>query len=353
MGAELVTIDGSQGEGGGQILRSTLALSLVTRRPVRIENIRAGRPKPGLMRQHLTAVQAAARIGSAEVTGAEIGSKALTFVPQTVTPGRYTFSVGTAGSATLVLQTVLPALMIADGPSQLTLEGGTHNQWAPTFEFLKHAYLPIVSRMGPKVTAALERHGFHPAGGGRFQVEIEPVPRLKPLDLLERGELKNRSASAVVANLPGHIGDREVTTILDRLNWPPTNSLVEVVPAHGPGNVVFATLEYEHVTEVFTGFGRVGASAEHVANEVVRDVRNYLRSETPVGHYLADQILLPQGLCAYQSRLDGEPGRSSFATGPLTRHGITHIEILRKLLDLQITVEDRPDRALHVVTVGP
>src|SRR5512138_2046230 len=163
----MITIDGSQGEGGGQILRSALALSLVTGKPFRIENIRARRQKPGLMRQHLTAVNAAVEIGAAHVSGNTVGSSELTFAPTALRSGEYHFVVGTAGSCTLVLQTVLPALIIAEGSSEIRLEGGTHNPAAPPFDFLAGAFLPLLNRMGPDVRAALERPGFYPAGGGR------------------------------------------------------------------------------------------------------------------------------------------------------------------------------------------
>ncbi|MCL4149905.1 UNVERIFIED_CONTAM: hypothetical protein GTU68_063692 [Idotea baltica] len=195
-------IDGSQGEGGGQIVRSSLALSLVTGKPVSIENIRAGRKKPGLMRQHLTALNAAIEVSDAVATGTEIGARSLSFQPGKVKPGEYAFSVGTAGSATLVLQTVLPALLTADGPSRIVVEGGTHNQWAPPFDFLQKAFLPLVNRMGPKVKATLERHGFYPAGGGRFVVEIEPSQYLTGFDLLERGEIVSRCATSIAFQPP-------------------------------------------------------------------------------------------------------------------------------------------------------
>ncbi len=190
----MITIDGSQGEGGGQVLRTSLGLSLVTGKAFRIEKIRAGREKPGLLRQHLTAVRAAAQVGGAKVSGDEIGSRTLAFEPEQVRGGEYEFAVGTAGSATLVLQTVLPALIVAGGPSRLTLKGGTHNPWSPPFDFLQKAFLPLLERMGAKVTAELIRPGFYPAGGGEFTVEIQPVPggRLQPLDLLERGETVSR-----------------------------------------------------------------------------------------------------------------------------------------------------------------
>lgn len=336
MTANLI-IDGAQGEGGGQIVRSSLALALVTGKSMTIENIRAGREKPGLMRQHLTAVHAAAAICGGVVEGAEIGSQSLTFEPQPVRAGRYQFSVGTAGSATLVLQTVLPALLISDGPSELILEGGTHNQWAPPFDFLQNAFLPLVNRMGPRVTAALERHGFYPAGGGRFTVAIEPCPSLAGFDLVERGPTIARRACALVANLPDHIADREVERILEKLTWDPSCGASDRVQAHGPGNVVFVEITSEHVTEVFTAFGRTGARAEKVADEVVRQVREYLSTDVPIGSYLADQIMLPLGISAWQAA-NSQRG-SSFRTLPLTRHSTTHVEILRQFLDIDIRVE--------------
>ncbi|MFQ5792535.1 MAG: RNA 3'-terminal phosphate cyclase, partial [Acidobacteriota bacterium] len=204
----MLSIDGSAGEGGGQILRSSLALSAVTGTPFRIRNIRARRPKPGLMRQHLTAVCAAAEICGAAIDGAEIGSRELTF-----TPG----AVGTAGSTTLVLQTVLPALMTADGASELRLEGGTDNPFAPPFDFLAEAFLPLLARMGPQVAVELERAGFYPAGGGRLSARIVPVRKLRRLDLRQRGKLLSRRAKAVVARLPRRIADNEIQVLTDAL----------------------------------------------------------------------------------------------------------------------------------------
>jgi RNA 3'-terminal phosphate cyclase (ATP) len=189
MNTELVRIDGSAGEGGGQILRSALALALATGRPFEITNIRAGRKKPGLLRQHLTAVTAAAAVSGTQAPGARLGAGELRFTPGAIAPGEYRFAVGTAGSTTLVLQTVLPPLLVARGPSTLILEGGTHNPYAPPFDFLAKAFLPLVARMGPRVEAVLERPGFYPAGGGCIRVRVEPAPRLERLDLLERGEI--------------------------------------------------------------------------------------------------------------------------------------------------------------------
>src|SRR5689334_15022558 len=176
----VLTLDGAAGEGGGQILRSALALSLATGTPFRLDRIRGKRRPAGLLRQHLTALNAATEIGDAEVIGAQIGSSTITFTPRAVNPGTYRFAVGTAGSTTLVLQTVLPALMTASGPSELVLEGGTHNPFAPPFDFLARAFLPLIERMGPRFEASLERPGFYPAGGGKFQLRIDPAARLAP-----------------------------------------------------------------------------------------------------------------------------------------------------------------------------
>ncbi|TWT36998.1 RNA 3'-terminal phosphate cyclase [Posidoniimonas corsicana] len=318
----------------------------MTGKPVRIENIRAGRDKPGLMRQHLTAVRAAAEVGDARVEGDAVGSTEITFTPNGVRPGRYEFSVGTAGSGTLVLQTVLPALMFADGPSEVVVEGGTHNQWAPPYDFLAQVYFPLLGRLGARVTAGLERHGFYPAGGGRFSVGIEPVAEALGLELLERGELLCRSATAIVANLPKVIADRELQTIAKKLNWPPDClHTYEANDSAGPGNIVMIEVNHDGLRELFTGFGRHGARAERVASEAVNQARNYLASDAPVGKHLADQLLLPLGIIAWRHGL-----ASRFRTLPLTRHSVTHIEILRTLLGVPISAE--PDGAAQLVSVG-
>lgn len=319
----MTVIDGSYGEGGGQILRSSLALSMVTGTPFRIEKIRAGREKPGLMRQHLTAVNAATKICDAQVDGAAIGSQSLSFTPGKPRGGDYTFSIGTAGSTTLVLQTVLLPLLLADQPSRLTLEGGTHNPFAPPFDFLAKAYLPLVNRMGPTVRATLERPGFYPAGGGRIVVEIEPAKQLIGFDLSERGELRSRKARAIVSNLPRHIAERETKVFAKRLNWPTDQiETVEITGSPGPGNLVTIEVEYEHVGEVFTGFGEVGRPAEAVAMLAVQQYQRYIKSSAPVGEYLTDRLMLPFALA----------GGGSFRSTGLSRHSQTHLELIRMFL---------------------
>lgn len=328
----ILVIDGSQGEGGGQVLRTSLALSMVTRTPFRIEGIRAGRANSGLLRQHLTGVRAAAEICGATVRGAELGSKQLTFEPRDVRAGAYQFSIGTAGSTTLVLQTILPALLTAKGRSTVMLEGGTHNPAAPPFDFLQRVFLPLINRMGPRVSVELERYGFFPAGGGCFRVEIDPVEKLRPLELLTRGEIRRRTCRVFLSSLPRSIAEREWQAVTGSLNWPDDCLNVPELPhGRGPGNVLMLELESESLTEIFTAFGRKQASSEHVANEAVTQVREYLKSSAPVGEYLADQLLLPLALT----------GRSVFATTRLTRHSTTNIDVIHQFVDVPIeTVRD-------------
>jgi RNA 3'-terminal phosphate cyclase (ATP) len=326
----MVTIDGSYGEGGGQILRTSLALSLVTGKPFSISNIRAGRKKPGLMRQHLTAVNAAAEIGLAAIEGNRIGSQAFTFEPETIKPGNFHFAIGSAGSCTLVFQTILPALLIAGGPSEITLEGGTHNPFAPPFDFLKKVFLPVINRMGAGVDAVLEKPGFYPAGGGRFKVSINPAG-LDRLDLLERGNIIYQTARASVANLPVNIANRELKVIRDKLKWDTERlEAVEVENSQGPGNILTVEIESENITEVFTGFGEKGVSAEKVAKRAVKSVQEYLAVNVPVGRYLADQLLIPMALA----------GGGKFRTLSPTKHTTTNVDIVKKFLDVQITVSE-------------
>lgn len=326
----MLVLDGSLGEGGGQILRTSLALSLVTGTPFRIDRIRAGRARPGLMRQHLTAVEAAAAIGGAEVTGAEVGSQSLSFRPGPAVPGDHRFAVGTAGSATLVLQTVLPALLVARAPSALVLEGGTHNPMAPTFDFLARVFLPLLGRMGAEVSASLERPGFYPAGGGRFSVSIAGGGQgaLGRLELLERGAVRKRRATAMFSALPFQVARRELDVVRERMGLDVAACApLEVKSSPGPGNVVQIEVDSEHVTELFSAFGERGVRAELVAERVVAEATAYLEADVPVGAHLADQLLLPLAL--------GRGG--SFRTVRPTAHTTTQIEIIRRFLGRSIT----------------
>jgi RNA 3'-terminal phosphate cyclase (ATP) len=324
--AEIITIEGSDGEGGGQILRTSLALSLVTGKPFRIVNIRAGRKKPGLLRQHLTAVHAATEVGDAVSDGAEMGSRELVFRPQTIRAGDYRFAVGTAGSTTLVLQTVLPALMVAEGESSLTLEGGTHNPFAPPFDFLARTFLPQLARFGPKIDALLTRPGFYPAGGGRMELRITPAPRLRPVEIFERGADKGRRAIAHLAALSPDIASRAFDQIQKRLRW--DSSCFEIVqhPADcGPGFVLTSEVASDEITETFTGVGERGVRVEQVADAMIDQVRRYLTTSAPVGDYLADQLLIPLALS----------GAGGFRAVAVSRHAQTNMDVIQRFLPVQ------------------
>ena len=329
---------GSHNEGGGQILRTSLALSLATRTPFRIEKIRAGRKLPGLLRQHLAAVRAAAQVGKAEVRGDEMGSQQLTFAPKDIVPGEYNFSIGTAGSTTLVLQTVLPALMLASKPSFLTLEGGTHNTAAPPYDFLAKTFVPLLTRMGAHVQLELLAPGFYPVGGGVMKVAIQPPSDLRALDLTKRGQPGDRAARVLIANLPRNIAERELAVIAEKLSWESSSLRIEHVSSRGPGNVVLLEVESEHITEVFTGFGERGVRAETVAENVVLETRRYLASDVAVDEHLADQLLLPLALAK----------GGVFTTFPPSRHTQTNIDTIGRFSSTKIRVSTESNRSCIV-----
>jgi RNA 3'-terminal phosphate cyclase (ATP) len=342
MGAERIEIDGSKGEGGGQLLRSALALSLHTGRPFRIEGIRAGRDRPGLLRQHLTAVQAAARIGGATVAGAELQSMRLDFTPGALAPGDYEITIGTAGSTTLVLQALLPPLLVAKGPSRLVLNGGTHNSAAPPFEFLEKTLAPLLRRMGARVELELVRPGFYPAGGGELVAKVEPAERLVPLELHERGDVKHRRAVARIANLPRIIAETELATVARIFDGTLDEREVLVTrPAVGPGNALLIVVECDHVTEVFTGFGERGRSSQQVARDAVEAAHAWLAAGVPVGPHLADQLLLPLAIA----------GGGSFTTLAPTQHALSAAEVIGMFLPVEIRFEEK-EAGRFVVSVA-
>jgi RNA 3'-terminal phosphate cyclase (ATP) len=315
----MITIDGSQGEGGGQILRSALALSMTTGQPFRIFNIRAGRPKPGLMRQHLTCVQAAEAVCGGRATGAAVGAQELEFHPGAPRPGEYHFAIGSAGGTMLVLQAVLPALLRAGGGSRIVIEGGTHNKAAPPFEFFSRCLAPLLERTGAGIAARLERHGFYPVGGGRIVVEVQPASVPRPLVLTERGERLGIKATAIVSKISREVGEREVRVLSSRLSLSDGEAEIRTVnDAPGAGNVVLVELRYEHVTEVCSSIGELGRAAESVARGAADEARAYITSRRPVGLYLADQLMTPLAVLA--------GGR--YAASRLTDHARTNMEVL-------------------------
>lgn len=330
----MITIDGSHGEGGGQILRTSLALSLVTGRPFRMERIRARRERPGLLRQHLTAVEAARAIGCAEVEGAALNSQTLEFEPGPLTPGNYHFAVGTAGSATLVLQTVLPPLLIASGPSILTLEGGTHNPMAPPFDFLAKCFVPLLHRMGTPVELELVRPGFYPAGGGQFHARIKPGVRMAKLDLLERGPIRQRQARVLISRLPEHVAERELAVLRSELKWQNDEYTVETIShSVGPGNAILMAMEADHVTEIVAAIGERGRRAEEVAMSAIKAARAWLDAGVPVDEHLADQLLIPMALA----------GGGAFRTTRPSLHTTTNAEVIQHFLPIPIRIEQESE----------
>lgn len=338
----MIIIDGSEGEGGGQVLRTALSLSLVTGLPFRIANIRANRSRPGLMRQHMTSVEAACAIGGAECDGIKIGASELTFAPGKVSPGEHHFAIGSAGSTSLVLQTVLPPLLLAGGPSRLVLEGGTHNPFAPPFDFIERVFLPVLNRMGPRVTAKLVRPGFYPAGGGRIEVDIQPAKALTPLELLDRGELRRVEAKVMIAALPGEIAVRELAAARKVLGWAEEAHKIAQLPDRGgPGNILLLEAEFDQVREISSGFGKLGVPAEVVGQRAARRMKGYLASAAVAGPYLADQLLLPLALA----------GGGRFTTVKPTQHCRTAAEVVAMFLPIGITFEEQ-EGGHHLVTIS-
>jgi RNA 3'-terminal phosphate cyclase (ATP) len=322
---DMIDIDGAAG--GGQLLRTALSLSLCTGIGFTMQHIRAKRSRPGLMRQHLTAVNAAARIGNACTHGAELGATTLRFEPGVVVPGEYTFATGSAGSATLVLQTVLPPLWRCNTPSRLRLEGGTHNPLAPSADFIGDTYLPSLARIGIDASIELERPGFFPAGGGILHATVSPAPLLRHAEFIERGELQSINAVAMLSGLAANIGERELQALAKRLQLKSDAlHLHEVRPSIGPGNALLLRVRHEHHAETFTGHGERGLTSEKVAAALADEAKAYLHSDACVGEHLSDQLLLPMALA----------GGGAFTTHGISEHLQSNARLIEQFLAVQI-----------------
>jgi len=349
----VVSIDGSIGEGGGQVLRTALTLSALTGQPVEIVNIRAGRPNPGLQPQHLTAVQAAAAICRARVEGAELGSQTLRFSPQSPPiPGTHAFDVaevagrGSAGAVGLVFQTVFLPLALAPGESHLTLRGGTHVPWAPSVDYLWEVFLPTVARMGLEAEMELVAWGFYPAGGGEVRVRIRGRSGpLAPIVLTDRGDVRRVWGRGVVSNLPAHIPQRMVDRARNLLTRAGLKADLQplVVRGAGPGAGIFLFVQYEHARAGFTAYGRKGLPSDQVAQMACQDLLAHHETGAPVDPHLADQLLLPMALVTGVSRI---------VTSAITGHLLTNIAIVQAFLPVQITVDGEEGKP-GTVTVVP
>ncbi len=329
----MIEIDGSDGEGGGQILRTSLALSMCTGQPFRLTSIRAKRSKPGLMRQHLACVLAARDVSDGEVDGAELGSMALTFRPGAIRAGTYAFPISGAGSTMLVLQTVLPALLKADAPSTLRLSGGTHNPMAPPVHFIERAFAPFVALVGGGLQLTLRRCGFYPAGGGEVEVAIAPITEARPpLNVADRGALIESYAEALVAGVPTRVATQELTALGGALNW--NEAQLRSVPLRqneGPGNALLATLRYENVTEVCCALGERGLSSAKVASRLANQVRVYQQSHAVIGGHLADQLML----------LLAVANGGSYSVTTISEHTRTNARVIERFLPVNIALEER------------
>jgi len=334
MTSHFITIDGSQGEGGGQVLRTALTLSIITQQNIEIINIRAGRKKTGLLRQHLTSVLAAQEICGAMVEGVELGSTHIRFSPGKVKPGNFHFAIGTAGSTVLVCQTILPVLALAKEPSTITFEGGTHNGMSPSLSFLEHSFLPVLKTMGVNCTIQTASLGFYPAGGGKWQLHVEPTKALKPIHLNDAGcnfaqNNENCSLTALVSLLPEHIGQREIKTAKNILNWQEAASQVKKVTTPGTGNSFQLSIKCKTHNSVFEVVGESGISAEKVAKKAASRVRQFIHAQAAVEEYLADQLLLLIALA----------GKGSFTTTTPSLHTTTNINVIKQVLDVEVKIE--------------
>lgn len=337
-----VELDGGAGEGGGQILRTSLSLSAITGAPFSVRRIRAGRSKPGLRRQHLASVLAVAELTAAEVEGAELGSGHLRFRPtRQASPGEYRFDIGTAGSTGLLFQAVLWPLALAAGPSRVIIEGGTHNSSAPPFDFLSRSFAPLLRGIGVDLELTLDRHGFYPKGGGRITATLPGRAQVARLTLTQRGDERARRARIIYSRLPRHVADREASTLKAKLGLDPSEIEVAEVKSRGPGNAVHVILERERVCVVTTGFGQRGVPAERVAGGAAAEAARFLDSGVAVGEHLSDQLLIPMALA----------GAGEIVCASLSSHARTNIEVIQSFLDnvaVSVTPAKDPSGAVTV-----
>lgn len=341
----MLEIDASFGEGGGQILRSALALSLITRTPMRLTNVRARRPQPGLKPQHLKAVEAAARIGAARVAGASLASQTLEFEPTALAGGSYAFDIGTAGSTSLLLQTLCLPLSFAASPSRLSLAGGTHVPWSPCFHYLQWQWLPYLAEIGYHVECRLERAGFYPRGGGIVHADIVPSRHLKPLNLAERGRLLAIRGLSAVGRLDRSIAERQRSQAVDRLRQLGVPLEIEVaeVPAGSPGTFIVLQAQFEGGRCCAFGLGALHKRAEKVADEAADELLADIAAGGAIDAWLADQLLLPLAFA------DGE---SLLSVCRISRHLCTHAELLGYFLPVKIEVEGEMGEPGRVVIAG-
>lgn len=337
----MVTIDGSYGEGGGQILRTSLTLSALTGKPCKVFNIRAGRRNPGLRPQHLMGARAVSLLTSGRLEGAELGSKAITFHPGRIRAGDIALDIGSAGSTGMIFQTILPLLLFAEGPSKITIRGGTHTEWSPPIHYVREVFLEAVRKVGVRADLSLKEWGFYPRGGGEIRATVRPIEAsIRAFDLTERGRLLSVRVLSVVGDLPSSIGDRQLHRAMERLKGMgiQAEGRVEEVHALSKGTFLFILATFENVRAGFSSLGGRGKPAERVADEAVDQFLSYLSSNMALDPHLADQISLYGALAQ---------GGSTFTTSRITRHLLTNLWVIERFLPVSISIsggEGEPGR---------
>ena len=329
----MVEINGAYGEGGGQILRSSLTLSALTGKVLNIHHIRSGRSQPGLRPQHLTALLAMAKIANADLQGAHLGSQEVSFSPNYITTGRFKFGIETAGAASLVLQTIFLPLSLQKEKSDITLTGGTHVQWSPIYHYLQEQWLPWMQKIGYPVDLNMKMAGFYPEGGGEIEATVYPQKNLKPIQCLERGQLMRIRGYSGVGNLDDSIAKRQKHQALRRLYDVCRDSKIKTLnmPAASKGTFLLITAEFSKGgSACFSSLGAPGKPAERVADESVDLLMSFLDSDGCVDPYLSDQLLLPLSVIA---------GTSKFSTNQITQHLLTNAHVIRQFLPVEIKIE--------------
>ena len=341
---ERIDIDGAEGEGGGQVVRTSLALAMATGRPLRIRNVRARRGRPGLLRQHLTALKAIAAMCEGEVRGASLGSREVELRPGRVRHGEHTFAVGSAGSAALVLQTLVTGLLGHAGESRLTIEGGTDNPAAPPSRFLTEVWAPRVRQLGVDLHVEVERRGYYPAGGGRLVVTLRVPERLEGFEVRARGPIEERLAVAIVSALPKAVARRELGVLRTVLGFGKDEVRVEEEASPvGPGNVVSVGFRADSGREVFSAFGQRGKRAEDLAHALANEAQRWLAAEVPVGEHQADQLILLLAIA----------GGGAFVTTRPSLHTRTQIGLIPRFLPVRIALDEERDRDRATLVVTP
>ncbi|MBI2877736.1 MAG: RNA 3'-phosphate cyclase [Candidatus Tectomicrobia bacterium] len=329
-------IDGSYGEGGGQILRTALALSVILRQPVEIANIRARRKRPGLRPQHLAGVRALAEVSQAEVWGDGLGSSFLSFSPGQIRSGAYTFDVAeetrSAGAVSLLFQALALPLAYGSGPSEVRLRGGTHVSWSPPFHYLTEVLLPTLARAGYRADLWLQNWGWYPVGGGVVDLRVEPLNGLQPLTRWKRGALQAIQGLSAASNLPVHVAERQARRAKERLLARGLPVEIQIIPAPSPGqgSFLFLVALSEGGMGGFSALGARGKRAEAVADEAVDALIQYLDSGCALDEHLADQLIPFLALA---------PGDSGFTTSRISQHLLTNLWVVRQFLPVEFTVE--------------